>query len=404
MPETDWQKVVANLRALSSGHTVEQDVLAERIGVVLEPDVPRPVAVVLLRQPLRSALELPPPPAVSDGQLEYLRDLAEQTQSSVPLIIDDRDTLDAWIAVFHARRAADALEELRPEPGDVVSIDKSGGEAVGEVLSISADGRLNFRGGWGSGARPHQVSIAARHGRTDENDAALYNARQQAAARRPTPQVSKASRSELEPWRVAANPGLAARAALQDALSEASDEKPMQAVLEQHPQVLAYLVDGHDGLWVVPQKKLGAQYVPDFLVAGETSAGIRWTLVEIESPTAPLTISDGQPEKRLRKAIKQIADWREWLGDNLDYARKSRAENGMGLAGIRADAPALIIIGRGEQTASIDRMRNRVRSEQGIEIRTYDWLIRACNTQRGLPLGIFDYELEVLNSDHEPSY
>ncbi len=119
----------------------------------------------------------------------------------------------------------------------------------------------------------------------------------------------------------------------------------MQLLLERHPEILAYLVDGHHGAYVVPQVSLGKEFVPDFFVAGQTSAGIRWTLVELESPTASLSIADGQASSQLRKAVKQITDWREWLADNADYARRGIKENGLGLPGIRHDARGLIAAG-----------------------------------------------------------
>jgi hypothetical protein len=102
-----------------------------------------------------------------------------------------------------------------------------------------------------------------------------------------------------------------------------------------HPEILAYLVTGNHGLYVIPQVRFGKEYVADFLIAANTSAGLWWTLVELESPTAHLTISDGQPSKQLRKAIQQITDWREWLAINSDYAHRSIEERGLGLPGIR---------------------------------------------------------------------
>lgn len=167
----------------------------------------------------------------------------------------------------------------------------------------------------------------------------------------------------------------------------------MQIVLEQHPEILAYLVDGHHGMYVVPQVSLGKEFVPDFFVAGETSGGIRWHLVEQKSPIAPLSIADGQASAQLRKAIKQITDWREWLADNADYARRGDKENGLGLRGIRYDARGLIIIGRGELTDEPDAMRRRALTEQNIEVRTYDWLVRSTQTRRRLPFGLLDIEV-----------
>jgi hypothetical protein len=117
--------------------------------------------------------------------------------------------------------------------------------------------------------------------------------------------------------------------------------------------------------------------------------------VEIESPNAPLTIAGGQHSHQLRKAIQQIIDWREWLSDNAAYARQSKAENGLGLSGIRADARALIIISRESLIATSGKNRARELGERNVEIRTYDWLLHASRHPKRLAIGLFDTETRV---------
>lgn len=162
-------------------------------------------------------------------------------------------------------------------------------------------------------------------------------------------------------------------------LDEAQDERPLQAFLEEHPSILiAPLAANHRG-WVVPQKKLGHQYVPDFLACGLTSLGYEWLAVEIESPLAPLFTTNGEQSEILRHAIRQIHDWRDFLMNNIDYARRARQLNGLGLRDISPELPGLILIGR---QAALDRdtdqRRRRLSRELRIEIRTYDFLIDTC--------------------------
>jgi hypothetical protein len=44
--------------------------------------------------------------------------------------------------------------------------------------------------------------------------------------------------------------------------------------------------------------------------------------------------------------MRQIDDWRVWLGHNQLYARSPQAESGLGLKDISRNIPAWIIIGR----------------------------------------------------------
>lgn len=394
MPESDWREVAARLRQLGAQPTAEQLRLARMLDLPVNEKTPRPVAAALLRRHLREVLELKSPDPVTNGARRYLEDLADQTDSKIPSEIEDGEEADSWVDVLHARRAASRLEILKPEPGDIVQVKTKDGERLAEVASISSDGQLNFRGGYGYRARPHNVEMVARVSQTDLYSDAHYKARQHAAARIANPQeIGRSQLADLEQWKVSDGPSRTARLALVDALESAQDERPMQLVLESHPEILAYLVTGRGGAYVVPQVSFH-KYVVDFLLAGYTSAGIQWTLVELERPNARLTINDGQPAKEVRKAQQQIADWRDWLTNNLDYARRSVRDNGLGLAGIRPDARGLIIVGRGQISDKPDRSRNRIEREQRIVVRTYDWLVRQSGHRRDLPFGMLDIELE----------
>ena len=305
---------------------------------------------------------------------------------------------------MYARRAAAALETLRPAPGDVVEVAAPGGVELREIASIGADGQLYFRSGRGQRARPHAVRMFARLSDAHHKEAA-YKAHQQTAAHANSPeQVGPSRVVELTPWKVYGIPSRAAVLALQDALDTATDERPLQKILERYPEILGYLPTGHHGTYVIPQGMLGKEYVPDFLIAAYTSAGLWWTLVELESPAARLTIADGQPSKQLRKAIQQVNDWREWLRDNSDYARRSTNENGLGLPGIRDDARALIIISRDTEAKNPDKMRLRELGERNIEIRTYDWLVRNCQKTRDPLIGILDSEVGHQSRDQNYSF
>lgn len=170
-------------------------------------------------------------------------------------------------------------------------------------------------------------------------------------------------------------------AAYEAELVVASDERPLQRFLEDHPGLLAQQL-GALCRWVLPQVNLGGRFIPDFMVARMDSAGVHWTLVELESPTAQLFTRDGLPRRELRKGLSQIQDWRDWLSANQDFARKSRAEHGLGLVGVNHRASGLVIIGRRESRSSGDRERlDSLIFRERVLIRSYDWLLEEARSR-----------------------
>lgn len=160
-----------------------------------------------------------------------------------------------------------------------------------------------------------------------------------------------------------------------DCLSAAKDEKPLQALFELNPTLLVQHLRA-SGRFVLPQKRLGAEFVPDFVVGEHHSFGYDWQLIELESPNIPLFTKAGDPRAELTHAIRQIQDWRAWLQRNQNYASRSRAESGLGLTDITANVSGLIIMGRRSllDPETNDRRRQMV-ADLNIDIHTYDYLL-----------------------------
>jgi hypothetical protein len=79
-----------------------------------------------------------------------------------------------------------------------------------------------------------------------------------------------------------------------------------------------------------------------------------------------------------RRGVSQIREWREWLQNNLDMARRSKIEDGAGLVNIRRHSEGLVLVGRRAQLReNSSAVRNRIREESQIRIHTYDWLLEA---------------------------
>jgi hypothetical protein len=169
---------------------------------------------------------------------------------------------------------------------------------------------------------------------------------------------------------------------LNAALDGARDEADIQRHLQSNPHVLVQRLRGGHGRWVIPQRRLGSQYVPDFLLAERSSLGVEWTLVELESPHRKLFNNNGDPAQYLNHAIRQITDWRTWLAANRDYATRTTDLDGLGLVEIDRDAPAWIIIGRRHNLGPDTRLRRRELGRQNnIHIHTYDWLVEAAESR-----------------------
>ncbi|MFE7098816.1 Shedu anti-phage system protein SduA domain-containing protein [Streptomyces erythrochromogenes] len=381
MTKPRWQVVVEGIDRKCAAPTDEQNSIAEALGLALGPSTPVPVAAAELRVLLRTPLALVLAQGFGDEEYETLLGLAARTSLTVPRMdaLEYREVLNAWLHVARYRESAAALRRLQPAVDDVVLARdrRRGPDLHGEISSIGDNGRLHFRGGHGLGTSPHRVICITRPSEADYPEQ-LRLAREHAAAVRTAPhQLTRADEAQLAPWRVTGHATAAGVEALREALETADGEAMMQQTLEKHPALLAGAVVGNHGTWVRPQVQLGNHYMADFMVAGETSLGIRWLLVELESPVSRLTNPGNRRATMiLRHAVDQIEDWRKWLSSNLHYARSARGADGLGLPGITAEVPGLIIMAREDAADAAADIRELESRRSRIEVRTYDWLMR----------------------------
>lgn len=158
----------------------------------------------------------------------------------------------------------------------------------------------------------------------------------------------------------------------------ATNEKPMQKILWEHPQILArFLGPGHCW-WIKQEVRLGNELRPDFMAARTESIFLNYRLVELESPTALwFNPSNGKPAEKMVEAVQQVAEWRHWIEKNQDYAQKPKPF-GLGLANLtRHYMRSQIVIGRRKSVTDADRERlNAMKSvEAGYTVHTYDSVI-----------------------------
>ena len=107
------------------------------------------------------------------------------------------------------------------------------------------------------------------------------------------------------------------------------------------------------------------------------SNGIRWILVELETPNSYVTLkTSNQFDRYARKGVEQVNDWRRWIGANLHQARLPAHENGIGLPDIGPRAEGVVLVGRREQLRpSAKAMRRELHDNERIWMQTYDRLV-----------------------------
>lgn len=178
-------------------------------------------------------------------------------------------------------------------------------------------------------------------------------------------------------------------ASLQELLDSDPDEAPMHRFLEDNPKFLIQVLTGGHGRYFISKPRLGSQYVPDFLIGDQTSMGIEWYAVEIESPRKKVYRKDGNFRSELNQAINQIKDWRNWLTNRIADARDPKEQDGLGLIGIDGRVPGLILIGRRDEYPDrYNTRRRQARQDDRIAIHSYDRLLEVArsNSSGALPL------------------
>ena len=160
--------------------------------------------------------------------------------------------------------------------------------------------------------------------------------------------------------------------AYEEELRTATDERPLQKFLQEHPQVLA-LGLSVQCRWIISQTRLSTHYVTDFLTARLDSTGLKWTFIELQSPRERLFTQKGRPSEHLDEGIRQILDWRTWVDSQGQHARDPKARGGLGLVDITSYSRGLIVMGRRENVTDLDRQRLKlIMWNHQIDVRSYD--------------------------------
>jgi hypothetical protein len=367
-----WREVDEVLANVTGPATTVQRELAKQARIELAANTPQLIAAALLKVALADSLNLRPPRPISSRHEVRLAILRRKSDPTVSPESDEE--AEAWVTYLRLLRRREALEQLKLVQGDIVRT-KAG--ELAEVSSIGQDGRVYFKGGRGFGAWPDLISVVAHANDKSKSSADIRQQAANVAARRRSPASwSQAKAQDLSIFLVEESVSVDDIAELESVIEAAENERPIQRFLEANPQLLTSLLGG-TFQYCLPQKRLGGEYIPDFVIGEVDSLGVRWVLVEIETPRSGIYLTDGvHLDEKARQGLSQIIEWKDWLSSNISYAQRRRRENGLGLFDIRENAQGLVLVGRRSRMPETkDSMRHHERQSSNIHIHTYDWLV-----------------------------
>lgn len=381
-----WREVDKALAAATGSVTPKQQKLGELAEMLIPPNSPKIVAAAMIRLALYEELNLLPAlRPISEQYRTWLQSLQRQSDPSISPQTEEE--ADAWVTYLRLVRRRESLSELKINEGDIV--ETTAGE-VAKVSSIGQEGRVYFKGGRGFGAWPDQISIVAR--KDEQSDSAIEARRQaenSAARHNASSGWSMAKCQDLSEFKTENIVSENDIAELEAVITTAKDESPIQKFLEENGHLLTTLLGGKER-YCMPRKRLGGEYIPDFIIGDVDSLGFRWILIELETPRSGIYLTNGlQFDEKARKGISQVIDWRNWLSNNISYARQRRSEDGLGLFDIREKSDAVVMVGRrSKMPETKNAQRQEYRQSNNIHIHSYDWLLetlRGAIRHRGSP-------------------
>jgi hypothetical protein len=111
----------------------------------------------------------------------------------------DRREANSWIEYLHLRRRLECLRAMDLNAGDLVQKFDDDETAIEEVVSISNEGRVYFKGGLGASAWPDNLRVRARK---DENSPLRSKAHSRAALRTNSDTFGRNKQQELSQFEV----------------------------------------------------------------------------------------------------------------------------------------------------------------------------------------------------------
>lgn len=143
-------------------------------------------------------------------------------------------------------------------------------------------------------------------------------------------------------------------------IAAGTKEEELQIFLKANPFIL------HPSAECIPKKKLGEDFVTDFVLVATTTQGPAYILVELERASHPILTKDLVLSGPVNHAIKQTRDWDVWLEKNKAYIQNK-------LPGFETPT-YLVVIGRAHELTGEEKayLRSYNREWKNISLLTYD--------------------------------
>lgn len=143
-------------------------------------------------------------------------------------------------------------------------------------------------------------------------------------------------------------------------IAAGTKEEELQLFLKANPFIL------HPSAECIPKKKLGEDFVTDFVLVATTMQGPTYILVELERASHKILTQELVLSGPVNHAIKQTRDWDVWLEKNKAYIQNK-------LPGFETPS-YLVVIGRGDALTEEERayLRSYNREWKNTSILTYD--------------------------------
>jgi len=141
---------------------------------------------------------------------------------------------------------------------------------------------------------------------------------------------------------------------------------------------------GHHEAVLFKEFQLGTDYKADYLLAGRGSGGWQFVFVEYQKPYGGVTLKNGEFGDEVRKGIKQIKDWMQFLEENYstvnsEFMKYSR-NVAMPVEFVKYDSTRMhyaVVVGRRNdfEHPYTRREQRRIEMVDGIKIIHYDNLL-----------------------------
>lgn len=152
-------------------------------------------------------------------------------------------------------------------------------------------------------------------------------------------------------------------------LDNTSGEREFLNFIANFPNI--FLFKNHDDILTVSELELGP-FRPDFVVVSDNrSLGLRYNLIEFQSPKDSIFLKNRNPSEGFREAERQIKEWQGWLANNRPEAERIFVTRRHDIA-----FTYTIVIGRRaelsfEESAMLDQYMNKGE----FQVRSFDSLL-----------------------------